>query len=201
MTNIMNNTLIFLIFTVSLLSTTLTGCIHRYAFGDCTQRVKTAECYKTFSHDTDLTAASFTAADHLMRNGLMDLHPQSRILVTTLADIDNLTDSTPLGRLVGEQLAVRFAQKGYTVTEAKLYNHIILLPYRGEFVLTRYLRDTGLIQKADIAVAGTYAVGKDTVYVTLKMLDCQTSKVIASHAYTLPIGPNTYALLQRPTWW
>ncbi len=197
----MNNILIFPIFTLFLLSVTLTGCIHRYAFGDCTQRIKTGECYQTFSQDADLTMTSFAAADHLMRNGLMDLSPHSRLLVTTVADIDNLTDSTPLGRLVGEQLAVRFAQKGYTVTEAKLYNHIILMPYRGEFVLTRYLRETGLAQTADIAVAGTYAVGKDTVYVTLKMLDCQTSKVIASHAYTLPIGPNTYTLLQRPTWW
>jgi hypothetical protein len=196
----MNNQWILLI-VLFLISFTLTGCTHRLAFGDCTYRVKTAECYQEFSQDADITATSFAAADILMRNATVELGPEHKVLITTLADIDNLGDSTSLGRLISEQLSARFAQRGYPVKEAKMYNHLIVTPYAGEFVLSRHLRETNLTLHADVVVAGTYAVGKNMIYITLKMLDSNTGKVIASYAYTLPIGPNTYALLQKTTWW
>ena len=175
-----------------------TNCTYRLAFGGCAYRVKTGECYQETIHDADITLENYTAADHLMRHALMILRPEHRLLVTTIADIDNLEDSTSLGRLLTEHLAARFAQKGYTVKEVKLHPGLILIPRTGEFILSREVGDV----HADVVIAGTYAVGRNLVYITLKMLECKSGNVISSYAYTLPLGPNTLALLEKTwVWW
>ncbi len=197
----MTKYLTLLIF-ITLLNLPLTACvIHQAAFGDCAHRLQTADCHQTLAPDADLIKSSFTAADNLMQHALMDLYPGHRVLMTTIANIDNLTSSSSLGRLISEQLSARFAQKGYTVQEARLYDYLIVQPYSGEFVLSRHYRQTSLNAQGDILIAGTYATGNNTVYVTLKLLNVETAKVIASDAYTLPIGSNTEALLQSDRWW
>ncbi|MDM8558036.1 FlgO family outer membrane protein [Candidatus Parabeggiatoa sp. HSG14] len=188
--------LFFSLFTIG-----LTGCsAHRMAYGKCAYRVKSGECYQEKAiKDADIMVTSYAAADHLMYD--INKKPYSRLLVTSVADIDNLEDSTSLGRLIGEQISARFAQKGYNVIEAKFQSDLYAIPRTGEFVLSRDLRETKGAYKNDRIVSGTYAVGEDRVYVTLKMLSFKNSKVMSSYAYTLPIGPNTSALLQKSWWW
>jgi len=186
-----------------IITTSLNGCTYqRVAFGHCTFRVKTAECYGQTIQDTNLIASSYTAAERLLQNTtFIEPFQEKRFFITTIADIDDLEDSTTLGRLISEQLAVHFVQRGYTVLEPKLQPELTFFTDTGEFVLSREAREFLLAQQVDTVVAGTYAIGKDTVYVTLKMLNCQDSQMLASYAYTLPIGPNTYALLQKFWWW
>lgn len=175
----------------------LTSCTHRMAFGSCAYRVKTGECYQASVQDADIMVASYTAADNLLQNA----NPDSRFLVTSIADIDNLEDSTSLGRLIGEQLSARFAQQNYTVIETKLHRGLITIPRTGEFALSREVYERGNAEHADMVVTGTYALGKNQVYVTLKMLDCKNGEIVSSYAYSLPIGSNTSALLQKSFWW
>jgi TolB-like protein len=180
----------------------LTGCTYRMAFGGCEYRTRTGECpQKILTPDVNLIESSYQAADNLIRNKRLTFKPKSRLLITTIADIDNLEDSTSLGRLIAEQLAARFAQRGYTVIEAKLQSGLFMIPKTGEFILSHQLRNLGQQYQARTVVAGTYAIAKDKVYITLKMLDCQSSEVISSYAYTLPLGSNTLTLLQKPFWW
>jgi len=190
-------------FTISLIFITiqLNGCAHRMAYGDCNYRVKTGECQQNLVQDSDITAASSAAVDNLMHYFPAWQTPNLRILVTTIADIDDLNDSTSFGRLLGEQISARLAQIGLTVVEAKFYQGLSFIPHTGEFILSRELREWGQIRHADVFVAGTYAVGKDTVYITLKMLNFTDSHILSSYAYTLPIGQNTLALLQNNFWW
>jgi len=176
----------------------LTSCTYRMAFGSCDYRTKTGECYQETVQDIDITSATYTAADNLMRNAVMLLRPQDTLLVTTIADLNNLEASTSLGRLIEEQLVARFAQKGYTIKETRLHDGLIIIPQTGEFILSYEVAKI----PADLIIAGTYAVAKDTVYVTLKMLDCKNGNIVASYAYPLPLGPNTLTLLQpKRGWW
>ncbi|MDY6992506.1 MAG: FlgO family outer membrane protein [Pseudomonadota bacterium] len=181
----------------------ISSCSVRHvAFGRCDTRIQTAECYQNAPVDADLVANSFAAADQLILNADLTAAPQhARLLVTTIADINNLEDSTPLGRLLGEQLSTRLAQQGYTVIEAKLGSGLTVIPRTGEFVLSRAIREIGRQHNANSAVTGTYAVGQTQVYVTLKLVDCQDGRILSSHAYSLPIGPNTQALLRDAWWW
>ena len=192
---------VFIGFLVILLSY-LSGCTYRMAFGGCEYRTRTGECpQKVLIHDTDLIKSSYRAADNLISNNKMIFKPKSRLLITTIADIDNLEDSTSLGRLIAEQLATRFTQRGYSVIEAKLQSGLFMIPKTGEFILSQQLRHLEQQYQANTVVAGTYAVAKDKVYLTLKMLDCKSSEVISSYAYTLPLGSNTLTLLQKSFWW
>jgi TolB-like protein len=193
--------ILFILFCFGLLIIGLTSCTHRMAFGGCDYRIKTGECQQKNIRDADIMATSYVAADNLLRNMTSWQEPNPLLLVTSLADIDNLEDSTSLGRLIGEQLSARFAQQGYPVIEAKLHRALIKIPRTGEFVLSRKMQTIGQAQQANIIVAGTYAIGKDKVYVTLKMLHCNNGAVMSSYAYHLPLGPNTLALLKNSFWW
>jgi TolB-like protein len=190
------------IFFLLILISHITGCTYRMAFGGCEYRIRTGECpQKILTPDVNLIESSYQAADNLIRNKQLTFKSKSRLLITTIADIDNLEDSTSLGRLIAEQLAVRFAQRGYSVVEAKLQSGLFMIPNTGEFILSHQLRNLGQQYQASTVVAGTYAIAKDKVYITLKMLDCQSSEVISSYAYTLPLGSNTLTLLQKSFWW
>lgn len=180
----------------------ISGCTHQHiAFGHCPTRFRTAECYGQNTKDTNLITSSYIAADRLLQ-GITFFEPfkTRRFFVATIVDLDDLDDSNALGRLVGEHLSIRFSQRGYTVLEPKLRHNLNLVTHTGELVLSRSARRFLLNQHVDAVVAGSYSVGRDTIYVTLKMLDCKDSQIISSYAYTLPIGPNTYALL-REFWW
>jgi TolB-like protein len=180
----------------------LNGCPSRMAYGNCTYRIKTGECQlQQLAKDTNITTSSYAAADHLMRYIPSVLYPRLQILVTSLANIDNLEDSSSLGRLIGEQLSIRFAQHGYTVIEPKLQQDLIMIPRTGEFIFSRQAFEIARQQNIDMIVAGTYATAQDQIYITLKMLNCQNGKIMSSYAYTLPLGPNTLALLQKSFWW
>lgn len=179
----------------------LIGCTHRMAYGGCAYRLKSGECTQQAIPDADIMATTYAAADNLIRNALPLLDSETLLLVTSIADLDNLEDSTSLGRLIGEQLSARFAQQGYTVIETKLNSGLRLIPRTGEFVLSREMREMGQTYLADMVVSGTYALAQDTIYITLKMFDFKYSRVIASYAYTLPMGPNTSVLSEKSFWW
>lgn len=189
-------------FFLLILCVTLVGCPRHVAFRECAYRIQTAECYKPNTvEDSDIIAASYTATDTLLNQALPKINPNSRLLITTVANIDNLDDSSSLGRLIGEHLSARVAQLGFKAIEIKFQHSITTIAETGEFILTRELREMPETQNADAVIAGTYAVGQSTVYITLKLLDYRTSQVLSSYAYTLPIGPNTHALLKEPRWW
>ncbi len=180
----------------------LIGCqVNKVAFGECSYRIKTGECVEQVAVDSDLTESSFVAADRLLGNALVRLEPEHVILVTTLADIDNLRDSSSLGRLISEQLSARLAQQGYQVRESRLQDRLSIISRRGEFVLSRETRYLAESYQAQAVLAGNYAAAKDVLYVNLRLVEVKTAQVIASHAYSLPLGPNTQMLLQKRGWW
>jgi TolB-like protein len=180
-----------------------TGCsIQRVAFGDCASRIRTGECQvQPALPDANITITSYDAADKLTRYVPPLLYPGIRLMVMTIADIDNLGRSTSLGRLISENLAARLSQQGYTVIEPKLHPLVNLIPYRGEFALSRNWFEKQNLRGIDIVVAGTYAVAEDKMYISLKMFNAVSRKVMSSYSYTLPLGPNTVALLQKNFWW
>ncbi|EIJ42921.1 hypothetical protein BegalDRAFT_2055 [Beggiatoa alba B18LD] len=182
----------------------LTGCTNNIAYGDCAYRVQTSECVKTAKgqHDADIIATTYAAADDLLAHSSETISSNACVLVTSVADINELQDSTPLGRLLGEQLSVRLTQRGYVVREVKLQNPLSLIAREGEFALAREVQTICTNGQANI-VAGTYAVGDNAVFITLKLLSMSNNRILAAHAYSLPLGDNTTYLLQEPktSWW
>ena len=190
------------------LSFLLSACSKQMAFGDCDYRIRTGECTSQarYPQSIDMVATNYKAADNLITNAKQNITDKQRILVTTIADINHLSESAPLGRLIGEQLASRMIERGYQIVEVRLQDSVSLVPYTGEFILSRgvrELRELGRAQTVSRIVTGTYTVAENTVFVTLKILDFWDSKAVASHTYTLPITEDIDQLLKKtkPWWW
>jgi TolB-like protein len=108
------------------------------------------------------------------------------ILVATLADVSFLERSSPLGRLISEQLVSRIAQLGRPVVEMKLRSNVFVQNNNGEFLLTREVRELASNQNASAVLVGTYAESGPVVFVSLKLVNPANSIVLSSYDYALP---------------
>jgi TolB-like protein len=160
-----------------------------------------------FSKDYNLIATSYKATNKLLR-GIKDIHfleprrdgvyTKQPILVTSFVNIDNVQKSSTFGRVIGEQIGSRLAQRGYKVIEIKMRTaNVFVQEQTGELLLSRELRAISYQHNAYAVVVGTYGIGKDSVYVTAKLVRAKDSVILSSYDYSLPIGPDTKRMLQR----
>lgn len=137
--------------------------------------------------------SSYSAADRLIEQAFENgfLQTGMPLVSTTLTDVNRVGKSSGLGRIVADQVGARFTQRGYPVTEIRLRNGIsIVQDERKESVGGEYMlsRDTeALVRKAKASgiLTGTYAVGKDSVFVSLRLVAVTTGKVVAAYDYVL----------------
>jgi hypothetical protein len=94
--------------------------------------------------------------------------------------------SSSLGRLVAEQISSRLAQHGLNIKEIKLRKDTIFIQQKkGEFMLSRRLKELGLDYDADSALVGTYTVTPLRIFVTARIVRAEDNTVIASHDYSI----------------
>ncbi|MCK5720333.1 MAG: hypothetical protein KAH84_10360 [Thiomargarita sp.] len=158
--------------------------------------------------DRDLVSSSYRAADKLL-SGVKDfysfLHPRRNgvysakpILVASFVNINNLQQSSTFGLIVAEQIGSRFAQRGYKIIELKLRTDSIFVQQQtGELLLSRELQAISLQHDAYAVIVGTYAAGKEIVYVTAKLVRTKDNVILNSYDYSLPLGPNTKQMLRK----
>lgn len=147
---------------------------------------------------SELIASSYQAADALLAQAGERLSPTYPLIVATLVNINALEESSPLGRLVSEQLGARFAQQGYRVVELKIRQKLYMKRNEGELMLTREIRDIARQQEAQALVIGTYAEGADRVFLNVKLTQIESNITLAAVDYALPLDMNVRTLLYRP---
>jgi TolB-like protein len=147
------------------------------------------------TQDKDIVTVSYAATDRLM-NGSADPIDRNRpILVTSIADINSLEQSSGFGLIVAEQIGSRLSQLGYTVVESKLRG-TLAINGNGEFMLSRDARKLAAAHDAQAVVTGSYAAGQDSAVVSLKLIRLTDAKVLAAFDYSMPMGPNTRSLIE-----
>ena len=145
--------------------------------------------------DVAMVAASYQATERLLRTAQQPLGKDRPVLVASLVNVANLTQSSNLGRIISEQVATRLVQLGYEIREPTYRGTVLVKEGGGQFVLSRRLQDVSREQEAQAVIAGVYAVARRVVFVTLRAIRAADGTVIASYDYTLPLGPDTAALL------
>jgi TolB-like protein len=145
--------------------------------------------------DDNLVEVSHQVADSLIEKARATLSTERALVAASFVDIDDLERSSSFGRIISQQIASRFAASRFHIVELLLRKNIYIKQKAGEFLLSRELRNIGVEHNVQAAIVGTYAVGKEEVYVTAKVVRSEDSIVIASHDYTLALGPNTRFLL------
>ena len=145
--------------------------------------------------DSDLVSQSYAAAEALLKQVPWLKENRQPLLQGTFVNVDNMEDSSAMGRIVAEQVSSRFAQEGFTVIEMKLRRNVYIQQFGGEFVLSREVQNLSQVHNAAAVIAGTYAVGRRTVYINARLIRAADNLVLAAHDYSMPLGPDAKALL------
>lgn len=158
--------------------------------------------YSGVSYDSvaqsELIASNYKAADALLTQAGAQLAPPYPVIVATLVNINALEESSPLGRLISEQVGARLTQHGYRVVELKIRQKLYMKRNEGELMLTREIKDIARQQDAQAVVIGTYTEGADRVFINLKLTQIETNIILAAVDYALPLDMNVRTLLRRP---
>lgn len=117
-------------------------------------------------------------AEQLQKNLTVDARGVETV-VSTVTDINNLESTSPLGRLISEHLAHHLNLRGWSIVESKLVKELIFTD-DGEFGMTRSDFRKPVAMRAQNVVTGTYAVTKDGILVTLKMIDTDSGRLVSS---------------------
>ena len=145
----------------------------------------------------DLIASNYKAVDLLVSNVQNLLPMDAPVIVSTVVDINAFEKSSTLGRVISEHVLGRLAQSGYGVIELKVRNQVYMKRNDGEFLLTREIRDLARSHNAQALVVGTYAEASDRIFVSLKMIEAEGSRVIGAVDYSVDKDSVVRSLLGR----
>ena len=118
------------------------------------------------------------------------------ISCTVAVDLNNLENSSPVGRQISEEMARWFVQAGYRVKEIRKGRDVHIDPQRGEMVLTRDVRkllSTNVTTEA--VLAGTYVVTPDQVRFSMRLLHVPSNDILGMATATVPITDDLKPLL------
>ena len=167
----------------------ITGCGRR---GDVWQNV----CQNIYPGG--LVGASYYIADTLEDNLRHSVSPNQPILVASFVNVNRLEESSTFGHIISEQIASRFAQKGYKIIEMKLrQNSVFIKEEKGEFLLSRDLQEINNAYDSSAVIVGTYAYGYKMLYVSARIVRVSDSEVIASADYGIPMKFEAMDILMR----
>ncbi len=118
-------------------------------------------------------------------------------IIATLVNIDQLEQSSTLGRLISEQVASRMSQLGYGVLELKVRNGVYMKRNEGELLLTREIKEVASTHNAQAVIVGTYAESSTMVYVNLKVGNPASNIILAAYDYALPLDKQVHSLIRK----
>jgi hypothetical protein len=131
----------------------------------------------------------------MLRQSTLLVATRGPIVVGSIADIQDVNRTTPLGNAIAELIRSRLVQKQFTVTDLRLRSQVLLDRSQGELMLSRDRRAVLPPPAAAEVVSGTYAVGNGTVYVSLKIITTMDARIMAAGDFTLPRSADVDRLL------
>ena len=137
-------------------------------------------------------------AESLVRQSIPPLYPrqpEQPVFVTTVVNNDSLAETTSFGRSLQNSIIAGFVGRGYTVKEIKLRKDISVEVDRGEFMLTRELRELAGRQRAQAVVVGTYTMANRVMYLSLRLVSPADQTIRAAYEKKLYLDENTLRML------
>lgn len=149
--------------------------------------------------DVDLIPVSQKAAKDLLANLTRPLPKENLIVVSSFVNVDDLTQTSSFGRIVSSQVSSSFFKAGYRIKSMELPTDAFVKSNNGFLQLTDNARSEIKKQGASTLVAGIFAPGRVTAYVTIRMIDIDSREVISSTDFSVPMGLDTRELLRSRT--
>lgn len=137
---------------------------------------------------SELIMVNYTVADTLYE-ALCGTEPcELPLLMSSFVLLDNLDRTSPLGRIIPQQIGSRFTQHGLHLVDVRLRAQSLLVRKgQGEFALSRELEQINADTNAFAVLTGTYTVVYGRIYVTAMILRSSDGMMLASLDYFLPL--------------
>lgn len=117
------------------------------------------------------------------------------LAVCSFVELKKLTRTSSLGRSLAEQLMTRLQQHGFTVTEIRQTNDILIQEQRGEYGLSRDPASIRANVSSAATLTGTYTLSEYHVFINARIIDARTGNLLSSASATLPRNRLTNSLL------
>lgn len=147
----------------------------------------------------DISKLTYTAADGMVAQMKEDNRARQVILPASFVEDKNLDRSSPMGRLLAQQMASRLSQSGYSVLEIKLRTNVRLNRAEGQFVLSREVEKVAEIQRATAVLVGSYVESRSHLFVNSQLILLDDGVVLASQDFKVPLTFELRALLAQKT--
>ena len=144
-----------------------------------------------------MIAHVYDATDNLLQHLPGSLQPGAVVLVASLANIDDLEESSRFGRAVAEQVGSRMVQSGFVIREVKLANTLMVREHDGEFILSRDFANIANAHNADVVVTGTYSEAQLYMFVNLRMTRLVDGVVLAAHDFEIVRDTDIITMTKR----
>jgi len=115
-----------------------------------------------------------------------NLPKKSIIIVTTFTKIDNLNETSKLGKILTQNTISSLVNQNLQVVELHLRkNNIIKMNRNGTFILSNDTKKVIDNRKANAILVGNYSIiSNKEVYVNIKLINPTTGIIISSIDYT-----------------
>ncbi|QWR77218.1 FlgO family outer membrane protein [Candidatus Magnetomonas plexicatena] len=150
----------------------------------------------------DLEGAAKDMALGIVTNLKIEFHRSdtinlSPIVVTTFADLNDLSLTTTLGRSFSEMVMTGLHARNFEIIEMRKGNAIDIVKNDGEFMLTRNLRDLAKKQNAKSVFVGTYTITDKSVVFNGRLIGISDSKLYSAWTTRLVRTKEVDSLLRQ----
>lgn len=135
-------------------------------------------------------------ADQLDRILQVDLRRRPTV-VTSIVSLDDLAQTSPLGRLVAEHLMHELQLRSWAVTDIRMTGSVAVSE-SGEFSMSRSGRDRREAGPAANLVTGTYTSTDDGVLLSVRIVDAASGHVLSSAQTRLMRDRFVATLVDKP---
>jgi len=132
-------------------------------------------------------------ADQLERN-IDHKIVNASYLIGSFVDLNDMGKSSPMGRLIAENLMHELQVRSWKIFEPRLMQNF-MINEGGEFVLSRDVKQLKSKFGVSGVVAGTYVVSGDAIVVNARVVHVETGMVISSGQIQIPSNWFADALL------
>ncbi len=151
--------------------------------------------YSNRPSDDDLIEVSYNAVENLLNNLKQPLPTGSLVVINSLVNVDNLSQSFSFGRIMSDQISSAFHNAGYRVMGMELPTEIFVKNDAGILNLSDTTKEALNNEGAKALVIGSFAPGRHNVYISLRIVEIDGQNLIATSDFSVPIGPDARRLL------
>ncbi len=107
------------------------------------------------------------------------------VVITTFANLDDLNETSSLGRLIAESLMHEFQIRKWKVLDIRLSKNI-QVNQKGEFILNRDVEKLYKRYRIAAVITGTYSITEECVFINARLIDVRTGVVLSSGQVCVP---------------